>query len=120
MNWELIHRVRRARRELQPELLEHTQRMRHCIDVADRLAELSAAVSGVAGQRGDWDTVAAALCRIIADAGVALDAISPDAAFELDRHLQHIACKTPAGPLVATLQCAALLSPALLQPPRAA
>lgn len=118
MNWDLIHRIRRARREQTPGLLEQTRRISACITVANRLQELSAAVAAVAGERGDWDTVGAALCSVIGDAGVALDGITDDPAFSLDRHLQHVATLLPVGPAVLTLQAAAALSPALLQRPR--
>lgn len=117
MNWELIHRMRRARRERFPQLLEQTQRMGHCLAVADRLQQLSTAVTAVAGQTGDWPAVATALCAVIADAGIALDAISDDAAFELDRQLQRMATMVPTPPMITTLAAAAAMSPALLQRP---
>lgn len=120
MNWELIHRLRRARRERPPQLLAQTQRISACISVADRLQELSGAVSAVAGQRGDWDAVAGALCAVITDAATALDELTEDPAFELDRFMQRVATLIPSGPVVTTLRTAAALSPALLQRPRCA
>lgn len=120
MNWELIHRIRRARRERCPQLLEQTQRLGHCVTLAEHSAQLSAAVAAVAGQRGDWDAVVARLCDVITDAAVALDALTDDPAWTLDLQLQRIATALPNGPVVTTLRAAALLSPALLQRPRAA
>lgn len=120
MNWELIHRIRRARRERAPQLLQQTQRLGHCIAVADDAARLSTAVAAVAGQRATWDTVATALCDLLTDAAVALDAIDTDAAFTLDQRLQRIATALDVGPVVTTLRAAVLLSPALLQRPRPA